>query len=283
MAIFKNLNEAETALVESIVRVSPAAVAFSGGVDSMLLAKAAMIAAERHSLPFPRAILAVSATSSADDVENAYKTAEEIGISLCRIDTGELNLPEFVRNGRDRCYHCKKQRFSEMLELLRVWEKEDGIKRTLLDGENADDLAAYRPGHRAAEELGVRSPIADSGINKETVRKLARRWGLSAADRPSTPCLVTRLAYGITPEPELLRAVEKAEQLLRRFRFPICRVRVDLPDSARIEVPAVEISRLLEADTREKIAKGVKAAGFTVVSIDLEGFASGKMDSLAFL
>ena len=266
-------------LLHLLNSLAPSVIAFSGGVDSSLLAKAAQIAAERFGTVPPVGVFAVSPTSPRGDIETARETARAIGLDLIEIDSSaELDLPAFRRNGRDRCYHCKKYRFSAMLDLIRRWEEEGQPHRTLLDGENADDRGQWRPGQRAAAQLGVRSPLAELGITKEEVRRLARRLNLPVAERPSSPCLATRLLYGLAPEPELLRRIDDAETLLHSLGFPVCRVRADSAVTARIEVPAAETGRFLNEELKEAVLTGFLRLGFAAVSLDLEGFVSGKMD-----
>ena len=255
------------------------AVAFSGGVDSSLLGKAAVLAAERRGALPPLGVFAVSPTSSRDDIENARAVARKIGLELIELDaSGELDLAAFRTNARDRCYHCKKYRFTAIQGLLAEREKAGEPRRVLLDGENADDIAVGRPGERAAAELGVRSPLAELGISKAEVRRMARELELPVADRPSAPCLATRFLYGLRPTPRLLRRVEDAESFLRAEGFKVCRVRVDSPVTARIEVPAEEIGRFLAERVREAVLEEFLGLGFAAVSLDLEGFVSGKMD-----
>ena len=224
-------------------------------------------------------VFAISPTSSQSDIDNARAVARQIGLRLVEIDSsGELDLPAFRTNAPDRCYHCKKYRFSAIQDLIDRRRRAGEPRRTLLDGENADDRGGRRPGERAAAELGVRSPLAELGIDKAEVRRLARELGLSTADRPSNPCLATRLLYGLTPTAELLRRVEEAEKILRAEGFSVCRVRVDPPVTARIEVPAGEIPRVLAGGVKEAILEKFLRLGFAAVSLDLEGFVSGKMD-----
>lgn len=266
-------------LLNLLRKLAPSAVAFSGGVDSSLLAKGALLASEKYGTLPPIGIFAISPTLSQSDIKIARQTAREIGLELFEIDTSaELALPTFQKNARDRCYHCKRFRFSAMQEMIRRWEGEGQPHRTLLDGENADDRSLHRPGERAAAELGVRSPLAELGLTKADVRKLSHHLALSIANRPSTPCLATRILYGLTPTPELLRRVEAAEEFLLSKGFPVCRVRADSPLTARIEVPAEEISRVIQPDTKEAIVEEFLRLGFGAVSVDLEGFVSGKMD-----
>ena len=310
-------------LVTWLAENGPIAVAFSGGVDSALLAKGAVTAvAERNAAvgakkaamkgagdtagdaadtaevetggitvpqtvgatdgqavgADPVAFFAVGPTSSAEDVAVARRTAREIGIRLVEIRGDEMTNPDFLRNEPDRCYHCKRIRFSAMREAARREGERLGVTFLLTDGENADDLSAYRPGHRAAAELGIRSPLAELGIDKKMIRRLAAQEKLSVADRPSTPCLVTRIAYGTAPTESLLRRIEAAESYLKEENFPVCRVRTDADETARIEVPAEEISRLTEEPLRRRVVRRLTELGFPLITVDLEGFASGKMD-----
>lgn len=266
-------------LLHLLSDLAPSVIAFSGGVDSSLLAKGALLASEKFGTLPPVGVFAVSPVAPRGDIETARKTAREIGLDLIEIDTSaELALPAFQRNTRDRCYHCKKHRFSAMQQMIRQWEEEGKPRRTLLDGENADDRGLWRPGERAAAELGVRSPLAELGITKEDVRRLARRLNLSAAERPSSPCLATRILYGLTPTPELLRRIDDAETLLHNWGFSVCRVRADSAVTARIEVPAADIPRFLERELKETVTAWFLRLGFAAVSLDLEGFVSGKMD-----
>ena len=280
------------------------AVAFSGGVDSATLAKALVLATERRptlttegGTPTgvrkspPTGFFAVGATSTDEERNDARRLAAEIGIALQVLETQELNDARFVANSPERCYWCKKIRFAELgrlaIETLRparkngenettqVVEKED-VPLILVDGTNADDANDFRPGTKAAREAGVRSPFAELGITKAEIRALARSWGLSVAEKPSNPCLATRIGYGLPLDVATLRRIEAAEIAVKRFGFSTCRVRVDAPGAARIEVPEAEIDAASTPDVRRALVAELRNLGFAFVSLDLEGFASGK-------
>ena len=182
----------------------------------------------------------------------------------------ELAVPEIKNNPADRCYRCKKELYRRMLQFA----EEKGISR-LLEGSNEDDLHVYRPGLRAIGELGVRSPLAEMGLTKEEVRFLAKDYGIPVADRPSSPCLATRLPYGTEIDLELLRRIDEAEEFLRKLSFYNVRVRVHR-DIARLEIDTEEFPQLLKE--RERIIRKLKELGFPYVTLDLEGFRSGSMD-----
>lgn len=280
------------------------AVAFSGGVDSATLAKALVLATERRptltsedgtptgvrKAP-PTGFFAVGATSTDEEKRDAGRLAAEIGIALQVLETQELNDARFVANSPERCYWCKKIRFAELgrlaVETLRTTRKngEDGaaqavekeeVPLVLVDGTNADDANDFRPGTKAAREAGVRSPFAELGITKAEIRALARSWGLSVAEKPSNPCLATRIGYGLSLDVATLRRIEAAEIAVKRFGFSTCRVRVDAPGAARIEVPESEIDAASTPDVRRALVAELRKLGFAFVSLDLEGFASGK-------
>lgn len=280
------------------------AIAFSGGVDSATLAKALVLATERRptlttesgtptgvrKAP-PTGFFAVGATSTEEEKRDAGRLAAEIGIALQVRETQELNDERFVANSPERCYWCKKIRFAELGRLavatLRSAEKgKDGgatqdVEKTsfplvLVDGTNADDANDFRPGTRAAREAGVRSPFAELGITKAEIRALARGWGLSVAEKPSNPCLATRIGYGLSLDVATLRRIEAAEVAVKRLGFSTCRVRVDAPGAARIEVPESEIDAASTPDVRRALVAELRKLGFAFVSLDLEGFASGK-------
>ena len=280
------------------------AVAFSGGVDSATLAKALVLATERRptlttqdgtptgvrKAP-PTGFFAVGATSTDEEKREARVLAAEIGIALQVLETKELNDERFVANSPERCYWCKKIRFAELgrlaiATLRSVEDEKDGratqnvgkkeVPLVLVDGTNADDANDFRPGTKAAREAGVRSPFAELGITKAEIRALARSWGLSVAEKPSNPCLATRIGYGLPLDVATLRRIEAAEVAVKRFGFLTCRVRVDAPGAARIEVPESEIDAASTPDVRRALVAELRALGFAFVSLDLEGFASGK-------
>lgn len=258
------------AIVERIGSLGPAAVAFSGGVDSSLVALAAFHAHGRKALAFTVA----SELSSKGEDRDARWVAKSIGIIHEVIRLKLLGIDGVARNCPDRCYHCKKYVFAAILDRA----GKAGV-HVLLDGTNADDLTAYRPGTKAVEELGVASPLAELGIGKLEVRELAREQGLPNYDRPSVPCLSTRFPYGERLVKERIVRVREAEEYIRSLGFGLLRVR-DHGGLARVEVPVSEIPRLTSARTAEKIVAKLTALGYNYVTADLEGFRSGSLDEV---
>lgn len=263
------------------------AVAFSGGVDSATLAKALVLATNRnpylkptcadrppHKKSAPTGFFAVSATTTEQEKDEARTLADEIGIELQTLESQELSDANFVANTSRRCYWCKKIRFAELRRAAEKTLNRADVR--LIDGTNADDANDFRPGTEAARELGVLSPFAELGITKNEIRELAAAWGLSVAQKPSNPCLATRVAYGLPLEPETLRKIERSELAVKRCGATTCRVRVDAPNAARIEVPQDEIERFADAETRRFLVVELRRIGFDFVSLDLEGFVSGK-------
>lgn len=247
------------------------AVAFSGGVDSSVLAFAARLALGDRAV----AVTGLSDSSAADEREACRRMAEHIGIRHERTLTHEMSDPAYLRNEPDRCYLCKREVIQQLWAVARL----HGID-TLADGSNADDARDYRPGSQAAKELGVRSPLAECGLSKAEIRQLAEFWGLPNCGKPSSPCLSTRIAYGETITPERLRMIERAEKFLAEKQFSPLRVRYHKGDVARIEVPLDDLHRLVESALRDELVAAMKSAGFTYVTIDLEGFRSGSMNAM---
>src|SRR3954468_9662621 len=242
------------------------AVAFSGGVDSAVVAKAAQVA-------LGDAAVAVTGTSAAlaeGEAEGARRLAELIGIRHLEIRTDEFANPQYVANNPDRCYHCKTELYSQLGQL----KQKLGVN-VVVNGANADDLGDYRPGMRAAGEHDVLSPLAECGLTKQEVRQLAADWDLPVAEKPATPCLSSRIAYGLTGPPERLGRIDRAEQILRSLGFHELRVRLHADDLARIEVPIAEISKFSEPDVRRSIVEHFEQLGFKFVTLDLAGFRSG--------
>ncbi len=249
-------------------------LAFSGGVDSSTLAKALVEARSGLNDRKPIGYYAVSATSSELERKEAFRIADEIGIELRVIESDEFNDARFVENSPMRCYWCKKIRFGA---IKRLASESEGTPVDVLDGSNADDKGDYRPGAKAAREIGVLSPFAELGIAKKEIRALAADWNLSVADKPSNPCLATRFAYGLKLSIPLLRQVDSAEIAIKEIsNVPTCRARVDLPGCVRIEVPEEYIEKTASAETRKTLVDALRKIGFKFVSLDLEGFYTGK-------
>jgi uncharacterized protein len=260
-----------SALLANIAAHGSCAVAYSGGVDSAVVAKAAHEALGASAV----AVTGVSSSLAAGELEQAQEVAQLIGIRHQVISTDEFQHPEYLRNAPDRCYHCKTELYTQLDRLL----PELGVN-VILNGANADDYGDYRPGMTAATEHSVRSPLAECGINKAEVRQLAGEWNLPVWDKPASPCLSSRVAYGEEVTPERLAMVDAAEQFLRGKGLKICRVRYHRGDLARIEVPIEELRRLLTPELRQNLAAELRNLGFKFVTIDLEGFRSGSLNEL---
>ena len=200
------LDEKRDALLAALARLESCAVAFSGGVDSAVVAKAAALALGERAV----AVTGASASLASGEREQAEKLARLIGIRHVVIDTDELDSPDYTRNAPDRCYHCKTELYSQLAELL----PRLGVQ-AIVNGANADDLGDYRPGMQAAANTRIVSPLADCGLTKADVRELAAAWGLPVWDKPATPCLSSRIAYGEAVTPERLAMIDRAEQYLR--------------------------------------------------------------------
>ena len=244
-------------------------VAFSGGVDSSVLLKLACNMAKERGTRV-HAVTIQSELHPLGDLEISRRVAKEIGAEHHIIEIRELQEADIAENPKDRCYRCKKYLFTQVKGLA-----EDLGVSVILEGTNEDDLHVYRPGIRAVREMGIKSPLAEAGLTKEQVRRLAGELGLSVASRPSTPCLATRFPYGTALSMENMQKVEQAESCLRQQGFGNVRVRVH-GNLARLEVDAADLGRLLER--RCETVEYMKSLGYDYITLDLEGFRSGSMD-----
>jgi uncharacterized protein len=275
-----------TALVASDVRAKQerlqeilrgygrAAVAFSGGIDSTVVAMAARLALGDAAV----AVTADSPSVPRSELEDARRLAERIGIRHREVATEEFDDPDYVRNDGTRCYYCKSELYSRIERLL----PELGAA-VICSGANLDDQGDYRPGLRAAAEHAVRHPLVEAGCTKTDVRAMARAWDLPTWDKPAAPCLSSRLAPGVTVTPERTGRVEAAEAYLRALGYREFRVRLHEGELARIEVPVAELGRLAEPAVREALARYFRELGFQFVTLDLEGFRSGSLNTLVSL
>jgi uncharacterized protein len=245
------------------------AVAFSGGLDSTVLAKAAHLALGDGAV----AITGVSPSLAAGELEECRRLAGQIGIRHETLQTDELSNPEYQKNTSDRCYHCKTELFFQVEKVARRL----GVA-VVADGSNRDDHGEHRPGLRAARERKVRSPLAECDLTKDELRQLALHWQLPTWDKPATPCLSSRIAYGEKVTPERLAMVDRAERLLRRRGFQPLRVRYHKGDVARIEVSVEALSKFTDPEFRREVVEHLKSVGFKYVSLDLEGFRSGSLN-----
>lgn len=245
------------------------AVAFSGGVDSAVAAYAAHLALGERAV----AVTGRSASLAPSELEEAFALAEQIGIRHLVHDTREFANPDYLKNAPDRCYHCKTELYTQLDGLT-----EDLGVAVVVNGANLDDQGDYRPGMTAAAEHRVRSPLLECGFTKGDVRELAAHWGLPVWDKPASPCLSSRIAYGEEVTPERVAMIDRAEQFLRSQGLRELRVRYHKGDLARIEVPGEALARLADAQTRQALVTHLKSLGFKYVTLDLEGFRSGSMN-----
>ncbi len=248
------------------------AIAFSAGVDSTVVAMAAQLACGGRAV----AVTAISPSLATGEKEEAESLARQIGIRHVILETREVENPNYLKNAPDRCYFCKTELYTQLENRLEELEAD-----VVVNGANLDDRGDYRPGMQAAGEHAVRSPLIEAGFTKADVRELARFWNLPIWDKPATPCLSSRIAYGVSVTPERLRRVDEAEQFLRsECSLREFRVRHEANDLARIEVPAGELARLVDSEIRRKISMRLHELGFMYVALDLDGFRSGSMNAV---
>ena len=245
-----------------------AVIAYSGGVDSSLLLKAAAGAMGHRVI----AVTAVSETYPSGELIAAQEFARSLGVTHKILRTRELESEEFVRNPPDRCYHCKKELFAKLRQIADT----EGIS-FVLDGSNVDDLGDHRPGRKAAKEFGVRSPLVEAGFAKSDVREQARVLNLQVWDKPSLACLSSRIPYGTRITPGILNSIQSAEDALHVLGFRQVRVRHH-NETARIEIDREEFGRLLSDEVAAKITSAFKELGYTYVCLDLEGYRTGSMN-----
>lgn len=257
-------------LFAALRRLESVLVAFSGGADSAYLAWAANQALGERAL----AITALSASFSRHDREQAEAFIAATGLRHEFIATNELANPLYVANNADRCYHCKDELFDQMDAMAHAREF-----AAIAYGINADDTRDFRPGHRAAHEHHVLAPLLDAELYKAEIRYLSQRAGLTTWNRPASACLSSRVPYGTAVTPELLEKIDRAEAVLRALEFSQFRVRAH-GELARIEIAPEELARGFDPEISRKISDGVKGAGFAFVTLDLEGYRQGSLNSL---
>lgn len=270
-ATTESVEELADELLAFVRKLKSCTVAFSGGVDSAVVAAAAAKALGENSV----AVTADSPSLPKGELQAARELAARIGIRHNVIETQEMQSVAYRANRSDRCYHCKTELYRR-LDFLREREFD-----TIVNGTNADDLQDYRPGLTAASEHGVVSPLAECRIGKTKVRAIAKLWGLPVWDKPAGPCLSSRLAYGETVTEEKLARIDRAEKWLHGRGFREVRVRYHAGDLARVEVLAEEIDSLILI--RTELVAELRRLGFRLVTIDLEGFRSGSLNTLVEL
>src|SRR6202451_467653 len=260
----------QQSLFDSLRSLDSLLIALSGGADSAYLAWAANNVLGTRAL----SVTALSASFSRHDREQAENFVHASGIRHEFIETHEFENPLYVENNADRCYHCKDELFDRMEAVATARNF-----RAVAYGINADDTHDFRPGHRAAREHRVLAPLLDAALVKSEIRWLSQRAGLSTWDRPASACLSSRVPYGTAVTPELMQRIDRAESVLRALGFRQFRVRAH-GELARIEFAPDELFRGLEPALSQQIVDGVKQAGFGIVTIDLEGYRQGSLNSL---
>lgn len=245
---------------------------FSGGVDSSLLL--AVLSLLRKEQDFPAAAVMMRSSFQSDsECQEAENLAKQYSIPFVQLCYEPLSIPEIKNNCRERCYFCKKYFFTKIFSFAEA----ENMKH-ILDGTNSDDLKKYRPGLRAIRELGVHSPLAESGFSKEEIRSVSRELGLSTAEKPAMPCLATRFDYDLPLTEEKLRLVSRGEQVIRQMIPAAAEIRLRIErDDTRIEISREQISKLIEQ--QEKIFEKLHQIGFEKIIIDQQGYRSGSFDN----
>ena len=248
---------------------SDCCVAFSGGVDSSLLLKLALDGARKHQTRVAAVMFDTVLHPSADK-KIASDVAKQLGAEFVIIPVNELEDTRILNNPKDRCYLCKRMLFRKLSDFA----KEQGMT-TILEGTNLDDTKQYRPGIKAVDELGIKSPLREAGFSKAEVRAFAAELGISVSERPSAPCLATRLPYGTRISLQILEKIEAGEVYLRGLGFTNVRLRLH-GDVVRLEIDKNRVNQLISRS--DEITEHLKKLGFRYITVDLEGFRSGSMD-----
>ena len=264
-----DLSAKQRLLEESLQSLGRTLIAYSGGVDSAYLAWAASKVLGQDVL----AVIADSPSLARSQLQDALAFAREHGIAVEVIQTSEMDKPEYVRNDRQRCFHCK----DELFHVMESFAAKRGFQ-SIAYGVNVDDQSDFRPGQMAAKQHQVAAPLLHAGLTKADIRELARAAGLRVWEKPASACLSSRIEYGRPVTLEALTAVEQGEEILRRLGFRQCRVRHH-GEIVRIEIAQDELPSALTPEMFAEFTRAFKALGFTFVTVDTEGFRSGSMNA----
>lgn len=277
MSLSAELSRKTDRLQQILADMDRIIVAFSAGVDSTVVAKAAFLARGDQA----QAVTAVSPSLASGEKEEAIRLAELIGIPHQLVSTSEFATPEYRANASNRCFYCKTELYQILNQAIARHDWQDA---TVVNGANLDDRGDHRPGMQAAADFEVRSPLIEAGLNKADVRDLARHWDLPIWNKPAHPCLSSRIAYGVEVTEERVGRIDAAERYLREeFDIPELRVRLEPQDLARIEVPLDQINRLTTPTALPRVTQKFLELGFQNVTLDLQGFRSGSMNSFLSL
>jgi uncharacterized protein len=277
MSLSAELSRKTERLQQILADMDQIIVAFSAGVDSTVVAKAAFLARGDQA----QAVTAVSPSLASGEKEEAIRLAELIGIPHQLVSTSEFATPEYRANASNRCFYCKTELYQILNQAIARHDWQDA---TVVNGANLDDRGDHRPGMQAAADFEVRSPLIEAGLNKADVRDLARHWDLPIWNKPAHPCLSSRIAYGVEVTEERVGRIDAAERFLREeFDIPELRVRLEPQELARIEVPLDQINRLTTPTALPRVTQKFLELGFQNVTLDLQGFRSGSMNSFLSL
>ena len=265
-----NIEEKLARLKDILQDMGSVLVAYSGGVDSTFLAVTAHEVLGKNSL----AVFAASPVAPPMEKEEAGDLAHNVGLRFKIIESNEMSNPDFVANPPERCYYCKRELFSELKPLA----KAEGLK-WIADGTNADDLSDFRPGRKASAEAGIRSPLLEAGLTKTEIRQLSHAKSLPTWDRPASPCMASRIPYGIPVTAETLNKIARGEQYLHSLGLRQLRLRHH-GDIARIELDPEDMAKIITPEIRQDIVTHLKALGYKYVALDLTGYRIGSLNEV---
>jgi uncharacterized protein len=265
-----NIEEKLARLKDILQDMGSVLVAYSGGVDSTFLAVTAHEVLGKNSL----AVFAASPVAPPMEKEEAGDLAHNVGLRFKIIESNEMSNPDFVANPPERCYYCKRELYSELKPIA----KAEGLK-WIADGTNADDLHDFRPGRKASAEAGIRSPLLEAGLTKTEIRQLSHAKSLPTWDRPASPCLASRIPYGIPVTAETLNKIARGEQYLHSLGLRQLRLRHH-GDIARIELDPEDMAKIITPEIRQDIVTHLKALGYKYVALDLTGYRIGSLNEV---